>query len=364
MRILRKLLDRLSNNWNTEAHDVPALSLSKGTGTHTMVTLQNGAMYLHSATYRDGLPSMATIILDGLTLNDLVSQLNSMGYSASVTSEGQANGLNLRNATALLDVDNVPLTATLNGFTSVTWQIFYPLYRALQDAENDTDKALEQLGITTTSGSWLDYWASFFTLNRYAGETDNNFVRRVLMWLFNPKTNNIAIQELIAYRLSTTPDKIKLNDVSPAQFSVDVDDSLTAQGASSDVLQIIHDARGAGIDAFLNYVRNSTFSEDYESYLANLIGRPFSQMDVLTGIIWGDRLFSETNTLPSEAGMTVQLSGYSEANQFLYSNYDTCFSMDESSLDTDPMKDGNTPACCGYMKLFKTDGTVIQIRDL
>ena len=329
MRIMKKLLGNLGNVWNTLPKEVPFIEVQKGSGTHTMVTIKQGIMYLHSTPYHAGIPTAQEIILDGLPAQELINALNSMGYAASFTSEATKERLHLLGSIITMEVENAPLPTTLNAFTSNTWRLLYPIYRVLQDVEADSDLALKQLYRDMASGIWLDYWADFFSIRREAGESDEDILRRFTTWLFNPKNNNVALKELLAYRLKDN--NIDVRDLAPAQMEIIVDAKYTYDDAA--LHKIIRESKAAGVEYFLNYI--SKHSEDYRFHVADIIGKPFEESDTLG--ISGVLTFNETNI-------------------------DTCFTLNASELGIDELFDSRSypmPAEAGAVVLTE-NGEVIQ----
>ncbi|MEC0169925.1 hypothetical protein [Paenibacillus graminis] len=290
MNLMRKLLDNLGDRWNQQPKEVPYLVLEQGAGVHSLLTVDEGILHFHTAPYRPELPEKQSIALKGLDTDELLLLIRSMGYNVTAAAKGkEANCGPL----ALIEQKDVAIPVSLSGFSSGVWRRLYPLYRALRQADMDTDAALRQLNRTMSTGDWLDYWASFFAIQRKPRESDNNFVRRFTMWLFNPKTNNIALQELLSYRLQDT--NIEVRDRAPAEFELLVGTKYLDD--ASDLHEILMEAKGAGIRYFLNYL-TPTLAEDYRAYASDLHGKPFSELDVLSGTL--KAMLSETYPTPKE----------------------------------------------------------------
>lgn len=274
MRILGKLLDNLGDVWNKLPKEVPFVTVGRGTGQHTHLTVDEGSLHFHTFTFRSELPQKQTIALKGMTTADLLATITSMGYTAVLTSEAQAMGVDQNAPIVLVEVENVELTSTLVAFTSNLWRTMYPIYRVLRQAEFDTEQALRQLYRPLATGEWLDFWASFFDLTREPNETDNNFVRRFTMWLFNPKTNNVALKELLSYRLQDT--NIEIQDETPLTFSLLIGTKYLAD--AGDLHKILRESKGAGIEYFLNYLA-PIYNEDYRLWLSDQTGQAFETLD-------------------------------------------------------------------------------------
>jgi hypothetical protein len=261
--------------------------------------VSEGTLYFHSLPFREDLPVKQTVVLDGMNISDLVTTIASMGYGATLLDESYAS----RKANVLLEIRDYTLTTTLQAFTSNTWKLLYPLYRILVQAEHDVEKALRQLYLGSATGKWLDYWATFFAIKRDAGESDNDFVRRFMMQLFNPKTNNIAIRELLVYRLKNTG-AVDVTDDSPNTFKVTVDPLYFDN--SDDLNKFIMDVKAAGVDYFLSF-SVSPFTENYLVYLANANGAPIDALAKLV-IQTAQQLVEPAFTTPIE-----ELAGTSKA---------------------------------------------------
>lgn len=274
MRILQKLLDNLGDLWNTLPKEIPLFTIEKGSGAHSMVTVDGGMMYLHSSPFHPGIPQRQEVCLDKMTAEEFVDTLQGMGYVVQYTSEALEHGLNVHKPFILIEIENAPLTATLTSYTSNLWQIMYPIYRVLRDVEFDTSEALKALYRSLADGEWLDFWADFFAIKREPGESDNDFSRRFTMWLFNPKTNNVALEELLAYRLQDT--NIEIRDRGPLQFELIVGTKYIND--ASDLHRILRETKGAGIEYFLRY-QSEILEEFYPVYWSDAHGMPFTHMD-------------------------------------------------------------------------------------
>ncbi|AKG36079.1 hypothetical protein [Paenibacillus durus] len=320
MKLLRKLLDNLGDRWNKQPKEIPFLDLELGAGLHSRVTVDEGVLHFHTAPYRPDLPEKQSIALKGLDTDELLLLVQSMGYNAVAAAEGTDAGCR---PLALIEQRDMSIPVSFPAFSSGVWRRLYPLYRALRQADMDTDAALRQLNRTMSSGNWLDYWASFFAIQRNPRESDNQFVRRFTTWLFNPKTNNIALQELLSYRLQDT--NIEVRDRAPAEFELLVGTKYLDD--ASDLHEILMEAKGAGIRYFLNYL-TPTLAEDYRAYASDLHGRPFSELDVLSSIL--KTVLSETYPTPQEE-LSV-LVGFVEQHTLPSDGFKTAFRLGVSRL--------------------------------
>lgn len=262
---------------------------------HSMVTVDAGSVYFHSEPFRSGMITAQEIVIDGMTTAELLATMESLGYRASLTSEAVTAGMTAHKPYVMVEQQNVSIMANvkLPAFTSTVWTTLYPIYRVLREAEYNIDIALKQLYRDIASGSWLDYWASFFSLKREQGESDNDFTRRFTMWLFNPKTNNVALKELLVYRLKDT--NIFVQDKAPNEFEVLVGAQYLSDASA--INAILSDVKAAGVEYFLNYM-TTPYAEDYRTYLADKTGVPFETTDVFF-IQWA-RQFTDDYVKPTE----------------------------------------------------------------
>lgn len=277
MKMMRKLFQHVGKSWDKAPKDVPVIQIQKGTGLHTMFTIEANQLHFHSMSYNTDLPIKQSIVLEELTLEELVETINSMGYVASLTSEVIKYNLTARKSFTLMPAKNVSIImpAQMKTFTSKMWEMLYPIARLLEEADYDMDKAIAQMFATATRGKWLDYWASFFNIKRNYGESDSLLARRIFMTLVNLKTNNIAIEELVQYAVQSDA---KVQDVEPGLFEVVV--SPEFMDKSTILHPIIQSVKGAGIDYFLNYAKE--YTEDYRSFVQDLTGEEFHHIDKMT----------------------------------------------------------------------------------
>lgn len=297
-----------------------------------MVTVSNGTLYFHSVPFRSDLPVKQTVILQNMTVNDLMTTINGMGYAATL--DAGVTDLAAMKAYILMEVQDVPLTADLQAFTSMTWKTLYPLYRVLRDAEGNVELALQQLYTTSASGDWLDYWATFFSIQREGTEADNDFIRRFMMWIFNPKTNNIALKELLAYRLKDN--SIDVTDDSPGKFKVIVDQKYLDN--AGDLNKILLEAKAAGIEYFLAY-SFAPYYEDYRVYLSNVTGTPIENLDFISWQL--TKPYSENNFPAPTDSQLVALAAQEENIYIIQqNNIDSCFTINFSTLSQDPLFGG------------------------
>lgn len=279
MEALNKILSNLTRLWNTLPKDIPVLYVQKGTGRHSMISVDTDHMYFHSTSYMPDMPVAEVIYLDDYTLRELEATINSMGYIATLISEDPENDndYSARKAFTLMEVLNVPLIpqATLTAFTSVVWRTIYPLARAVDAWAKNTEEAIPNMYATTTTGKWADYWATFFSVQRQAGESDENLRKRTFMNLASLKTNNLALGELVSMLVK---DNVTVKDISPALFAVSLDPRF--MGSTTAIRSIIDQAKAGGVAYYLDYLKSNT--EDYKAYFKDTYGVDFVNSDILS----------------------------------------------------------------------------------
>lgn len=295
MIFLQKILDNVGRSWNKIAGEIPAIAISSGSGTHTMITLDDTSLYFHSVSFRSDLPVKQTVTLAGLTLNTLAQLLASMGYGANV-----APGAGNLGATCLIPVENCSIPVALTAFTSPIWQMLYPLHRLLAQVDSDTDEAIRQMYLTSSRGSWVDYWSSFFNIRRAIGELDDDLIKRIYVKIFRTKTNNIAIQEALKFHTNTDA---QVNDYAPAQFQVISDPDKFMNNV--DLMHtIIMEVKGAGIDYFIDFMKS--YSEDYKKFVADREGVTFTKSDI--SLILPTLFYSEVQKKPVDSLLSMAIT--------------------------------------------------------
>lgn len=346
MGIMQKMLDSLGSVWSTLPKDIPAIKISRRAGPHRFITIDGGSIYFHSAPFRSDLPQKQVIVLDGLTLSDLATTIGRMGYNATITSEAITAGLHSMGAGTLLEVVNVAIDEEqpFASFTSDTWRLFYPIYRTLRRLDTDIDTAFTEVPLPLATGSWLDYWATFFSLTREPGETDSTFIRRILMWFFNPKTNNIALKELLSYQLNDN--NVEVDDTTPANFQVTIS---TKYIDTADILhKIIKENKGGGIGYALNYVSDDSYTEDWRLAVSDMQGKPFSSLDVMQIILsyaMNEEVYDTAASVLEDIHMNALMNLSDEFPMVAINSgtlWDSGFSLNSSELNT-----GYNPALTG-----------------
>lgn len=272
MHILSKIFSNLGMLWNKVPKDFGALTIRKGNGRHSMVTISTQQIIFHSAPYRSYMPISQSILLDGYTLAELVVAINNLGYASNVTSEVYARRYQGHKAYVLMPAENILINTntTFSVFSSHLWQFLYPFARILEELDTDTSDAISQIYADSANGKWTDYWATFFNLTREINESDPVFQKRVFLALLNVKTTRIAIQELLKHTTNSTG---TVEDAGPAQILVTADPDY--MGTSDEIRRIVKSVKGAGIDYLLSFRR---LEEDlYKAYYKDRNLRDFSE---------------------------------------------------------------------------------------
>lgn len=252
MRMMERLLSNVGRSWDRTPNELPAITVQRGGGAFSLLTIEGSQLHLHNLPYREDLPLKQSVDLDKHTIEEVAMRLRELGYEASTTTEVRGKKLDERMAFTLLEVENQDIAneATIQTFTSKLWTFYYPIARTLQSLSNDLDRAVKELYLYTTKGRWLEYWASFFGLKRLLNEDDDNLRRRILVTIANVKTNNIAITQLIRYRLKDY--RIQTRDVEPATFEVVLDKDYV--GRVKELRELVDTVKGAGIRYWLTYM--------------------------------------------------------------------------------------------------------------
>jgi len=272
MNVLNKVLANLTSKWNTEAQDIRAITIAKGTGKYNLVTVTSTQLYFHSTSYQANMPTSQSIYLDDYTIGELITAINKLGYIANLASEATAQSYDSMKACTLMEVTGIPLSGipTLTVFTSTLWQLLYPIMRAVEAWGINMDNSIPQMYANVTGGTWVDYWATFFNVQRTNGQSDEAVRKNMFMNLADIKTNNIALAELVSL---ITKSKVSVIDVSPGIFEIEI--GLSYMSSAVDVHTIIDSAKGGGIKYYLNYTGVAS-TEDYKAEYKTVHGSDFA----------------------------------------------------------------------------------------
>ncbi len=298
MQLLKRILDNVGRTWNTLPTEIPTLMVERGGGKHTNMTIEPNKIYFHSVPFRSDIPTVDSIVLEGMSLEEIVAAINSMGYIAGLTEEAHAANLRTMQGYNLIPGKNIYISGdrvTIPAFTSSTWKLLYPIYRLLKVVDGDIDDAVRQMTLSTASGMWVDYWASFFEVQRKTGESDRAVIKRVFIKLFTPKVNNVAMQEIINFHLDNY---VTVQDVSPTLFKTVADPDYMNDSAK--VREIVLEVKGAGLDFFLEYMRS--YPEDYPHAFSVMNKRTFKNSDEASkssiSELWEDQYWTKRRSRP------------------------------------------------------------------
>lgn len=315
MDMLRKLLDMVNFKWSKSAEIQQPLLIGQGTGTNPYLTLREGILYFHKYQSAPDMTPNQQIILDGLTLTDLKTQVTSMGYTVD-SSEGDNLTMMGESALILLDADSQYVTsgATLFAFRSNFHRVLYPIHRVLTTYNGDIDKAIEQLLLPSTSGSWLDYWCSFFNIKRLPNEDDSLLLKRTFLNLTSAKSNNTAMEELISYYVGTNT---TVTDYAPSEIMVGIDASYigASTATTQQITDIVETLRSAAVEYFFAYTK--TFDDSYQASFLNRYGKTFRDYNAVTGVKG-----------------TVQFPAYTDNYRLLGSGGVSTFFLNSGTLNT------------------------------
>lgn len=217
--MITRLLNRLHRVFNKDPQSTPVVRLdiyAAGAGIEVTANV---------ISFAD-----AALPLDGITLNDLVGNIN--GLNADVV------------ATLLPGVDG---TLLAKGLHSTADQIAtdegsvllsYPtslLYKeaqvyswALADQLAQCQAAERQLYMNSAEDDWLDFWGNiYFDVPRYANEPDANYVVRIKNELFRATQNNIALAQIVKDALGMD---VKIRDAMPNLSEIEPAQQANAPG--------------------------------------------------------------------------------------------------------------------------------------
>lgn len=145
-------------------------------GSNGQVTIQSGTL---TTLIDGGSGANLSYSLDEYTLGSLVTAINTnTGYTATLV------GTTSISALALMEVqagDIVTSTYNLNIFTSIVWQLFTVLAKALNNARQQVTGGITEQFILEADGNWVDYWGLIYGDQiRSTGELDNTFANQIL----------------------------------------------------------------------------------------------------------------------------------------------------------------------------------------
>jgi hypothetical protein len=200
--LLKELLNNLHSEINKDPQQEPAFAIS---GVGAVAVIQNDTLQLTG-------PSSAQYNLRSYSLGSLAEEINNQsGFTATYLQPASFSAVVLLDGT-YTDSITIPM------FTSFLWQLFKPVALALVDALGAENRALLEMVLNTSDGSWLDAFGELFGVHRQDGEPDQLFAIRIFDFSVAPRINNMAIQKSLmdlGYNATVT-------DTGPAAFEVTV----------------------------------------------------------------------------------------------------------------------------------------------
>ncbi|MCG8633203.1 MAG: hypothetical protein MI863_05210 [Desulfobacterales bacterium] len=189
MSVLTKLLDFLPTCFNIDPQQISAFTLSyDDENARVEHSIQDNVF---TTKVFSSFTNDIEIDLDDLTIGELVEKINTHhNYSATVHSFGQ------KSAMCLADVKNSE-DEMVYIFTSPTWVFYKAMAMELKEAHEMMEEGLKQMSIQGSTGVITDYWCNFFNGTRKTGEQDIDFGIRTIREIRMPKSNNVAIEEIL-----------------------------------------------------------------------------------------------------------------------------------------------------------------------
>lgn len=183
-----RMMNRLHRVFNKEADATPVLDIQY-TGSSCTITVNQYGIYVKAT---EG--TAVYWFTDTTTLTDLVDQLNTYSiFVASLVSSEYSSLL----AKGLFD-DSIELPAQLQYPKSLLWQEMQTSSFALTDQTERISNATNQLYFHSSDSDWLDLWADYyFSVERYLGETDSDYLSRAIKELMQPTQNNTALEMIV-----------------------------------------------------------------------------------------------------------------------------------------------------------------------
>lgn len=160
------------------------------------------------------------VLSDYETIDDLLDALDALtGFTVTVLDSTLAD----YSPIALVDRDLLLSEGnTLDCGSSVLWYLLRLLVASAGSITGRYQTALQQMNAFLAGGGWLDLWGWLYGVLRYAGESDQVYLRRLIWTVTLPRCDNRAIEEYLRRGLGiesrvvdTTREVFHLNDVTP-----------------------------------------------------------------------------------------------------------------------------------------------------
>lgn len=174
------------------------------------------------------------------TVSDLVATLNTIpGVAATLGTEdvGTLMARGLVEGSAIL----AEKAATVAMFypTSQLWSEMRPVGWSFDQQAERLNLVERQMYLDTATGDWLKYWgASFFGVEPYPGETDENYGIRIINEVIRPNQNNVALELILQQAMGVAA---TIRDAYPLRDQIAVEDQAKTPGHFLLDLQIPND---------------------------------------------------------------------------------------------------------------------------
>lgn len=189
--MITRLLQRLHSVFNKDPKLVLALDIISPVP--ITITVKNNIV---TATAAGHTPVTAA---DNTTIGELATAIASE-FSAAVDVNVELSGYH---ACYLEEGEWTDSALELRFPTSLLFQEMSVYARLLTNQADRLKQAANQMYMTNADGEWLDYWGrDHFGVQRFSGETDNEYRQRVIHELLRPVANNKALEAIVKDSLS------------------------------------------------------------------------------------------------------------------------------------------------------------------
>lgn len=306
--VLKNLFRELPKYFNRDFQTQDVFEMTLKTSVNDKyVTIKDGNLYIHEFEFDETREEEMEIIdLMQFTINQLKTRLEQDYFNVSLIDDSY----NDRLAVLLEEVSNIAIEmgnfVDIKIVKSKNFEILIPISVILSRSKTDVQYLLKQMYLNAASGAWLDYWGQFFGVKRKSGEIDSIFSRRIFLKCFNPKTNNVAMEEYLSNLFETD---VTVEDIEPLKFNVVTTPSVLSTTTSSQFLQeIINSIRPYGVFYTLFY--QESFQENYRTYFTDKNGTDFKNSETAT-------LQGKTRDLNKAIFLNLGI-GLNSSNNFLF----------------------------------------------
>jgi len=181
---------------------------------------------------------------------------------------------------------------TLKDENSIGYKLFRTFAYQICILLEDANVALEQINLLTATEFWLDYWGEYFKTQKYNGETDKSYRKRIVSSVKKLKSTKEAILDKINPYLAEEPQIVEYmyDGVPFSSFTPDsVEDFLNRRAKMEIVFSALEP-----IDRYFfvdyTYVGRESFEpglEEREAYIFNTerIGQTESNFETIKDIV-------------------------------------------------------------------------------